>query len=109
MKPSLLVVVNAILALRESETGILNTPVISSEPKLPISTFIPPSYSDVGLAVMTLIAPTTAFLPNKVPWGPFNTSTRSTSKKPISAKADELESWPLVATTTAPTTAAPTP
>ena len=68
-----------------------------------------PPYSAVGLAEIKLIAPTTAFLPNNVPCGPLSTSIRSTSRKPISAKAPAPESCPFVATTTAPTTAAPTP
>lgn len=34
-----------------------------------------------GLAAMTLIDPPVAFCPNRVPCGPFNTSTRSISRK----------------------------
>ena len=56
-----------------------------------------------------MINPPTAFLPFKVPCGPFKTSTLSKSKNPASDKMEFVTLWPLIAETTESTTDAPTP
>ena len=107
--PSLLLDITASLVLKESEKGIFTTASVWIFPKLPTSTLYLPSNSDVGLAVIKLITPLAAFLPYKVPWGPFRTSTLSKSKNPVSATTLSLTLWPLTAVTTDAITPAPIP
>ena len=107
--PSLLKVEVANLIATLSPTGTLKTMLVLSEPKFPAVTSTFPSNSPVGLAVTKFINPWTAFLPDSVPWGPFNTSILSRSWKPESFNADEPTAWPFIAVINDGTTAAPTP
>ena len=107
--PSLLNTDVASLIETLSFTGTLNTMFVLSELNFPAVISILPSNSPVGLAVTKFTSPWTAFLPDKVPWGPFKTSILSRSWKPESSRADDPTAWPLTDVINEGTTAAPTP
>ena len=107
--PSLVFDITASLVLKLSEKGMFTTALVVFFPKLPLSILNSPSSSEDGLAVTKFMTPFAAFLPKRVPCGPFRTSTLSRSKKPVSATTLSLTLCPLTAVTTEAITPAPIP
>ena len=92
--PSRCVLVNDSRPATFSPSGPENEPFACTKLSSPYP--ISKSYSGVklGLRVVTRIAPAVVFLPNNVPCGPRNTSTRSTSMKSSVVAAGRAYSTP---------------
>ena len=108
-QPSRVKETRASLDLRFSDKGRLIAALTSRELKSPNFALRYPPASSFGLVVTKLMTPPTAFLPYKVPCGPFKTSNLSISKKPISESVLLPMLCPLDEVTNELTVAAPTP